>query len=63
MENGNGNLVQNALQLGRNFGIPAAFYFAFHVHSSNMFPVRLLLSGTAPLKVSHIKQCSVSIFN
>ena len=39
-------LVQNALQLMRNFGVPAAFYFAFYLRSSNAFPVRLLLSGT-----------------
>ena len=27
-------------------GVPAAFYFAFYLRSSNAFPVRLLLSGT-----------------
>ena len=39
-------LVGNALQLHRNFGVPAAFHLAFHMRSSNAFPVRLLLSGT-----------------
>ena len=39
-------LVQNALQLTRNFGVPLAFYFAFYLRSSNAFHVRLLLSGT-----------------
>ena len=39
-------LVQNALQFHRNFGVPAAFHFAFHLRSSNTFTVRLLLSGT-----------------
>ena len=29
-----------------SFGVPAAFHFAFHLRSSNAFPVRLLLSGT-----------------
>ena len=29
----------------RSFGVPAAFYFAFHFRSSNVFPFRLLLSG------------------
>ena len=42
-------LVRNALQLHRNFGVPAAFHFAFHLRSSNAFPVRLLLSGTVLL--------------
>ena len=39
-------LVQNAFQLMRNFGVPAAFCFAFYLRSSNAFTVRLLLSGT-----------------
>ena len=30
----------------RSLGVPAAFYFAFYLRSSNVFPVRLLLSGT-----------------
>ena len=31
----------------RSFGVPAAFHFAFHLRSSNAFPViSLLLSGT-----------------
>ena len=30
----------------RSFDVPAAFYFAFYLHSSNAFPVILLLSGT-----------------
>ena len=39
-------LVQNALPFHRNFGVPAAFHFAFPQRSSNAFPVKLLLSGT-----------------
>ena len=39
-------LVQNVLQFHRNFGVPAAFHFVFHLRSSNAFTVRLLLSGT-----------------
>ena len=39
-------LVQNMLQFLRNFGVPAAFHFAFHLRSSNAFSVKLLLSGT-----------------
>lgn len=44
-------LVQNTLQLARNFGVPAAFYFAFHLRSNNVFPVRLLLSSTVHLNI------------
>ena len=56
-------LVQNALQLTRNFGVPAAFYVAFHLRSSNAFPVRLLLSSTVWLLIrvqtmlKHIHSC------
>ena len=49
-------LVGNVMQLHRNFGVPAAFHFAFHLRSSNAFPVRLLLSGTVLHKANRCQK-------
>ena len=43
--------------LMRSFGVPAAFYFMFHLHSSNAFPVRLLLRGTVKVPEDMEVQC------
>ena len=42
--------------------IPLAFLFAFPKHSSNAFPVGLLLSSTVPFNVSYSSWKKLSIY-